>query len=224
MASCINPHLQDLTILNEGYVWSSIKDSSIGSLMPLEGLRRLSTTWEIFLCRGDVNNEKEYFPSIQGILDGIPKSLELLHISGGLNQEDCNRDRALAVILELLEQKHRFPAFKALDFGWKRRCPNMLWIYDSRYHPGFTGEDYLKVKSRCQNAGVELILKPFTPRPKNIYYFVDDDGTKTMSGANKVKHIVHYPYDDYEKICNENGCDPESGVPYESGGIRDKDW
>lgn len=34
-ASCINPHLQDLAILNSEYVWSSIIDSSIQSLAPL---------------------------------------------------------------------------------------------------------------------------------------------------------------------------------------------
>lgn len=86
---------------------------------------------------------------------------------------------------------------------------------------GFTKEDYRKVVAQCQKAGLELILK--IPRPKYIYYFVDDDGNRTTSGTNELQHIVHYPYDDYERICNENGCDLETGRPHKSGEISGTD-
>lgn len=221
-ASCLNPHLQDPAILNSGYVWNSIMDSSTKSLAPLNGLRRLETTWEIFICRGDMNEERKHFPSIESLVDAIPRSLEQLYILDGLRYSDLYHDIALAVIFELLRQKHCFPALKVLDFGWERR-PHLdrSRTPDSLYHIGFTKEDYRKVVAQCQKAGLELILK--TPSPKYIYYFVDDDGNRTTLGTNEVQHIVHYPYDDYERICNENGCDLETGRPHKSVEISGTD-
>ncbi|KFX98238.1 hypothetical protein V490_02388 [Pseudogymnoascus sp. VKM F-3557] len=222
--SCLNPYLQDLTICNEGYVWSSTVDRSVEPLAPLECVRRLHTTWETFLCRGDINYEANYYPPIQNLVDAIPKSLELLHIEGGIGIVDTTGEVALAVILKLLDQRHRFQALKTLDFGWKSRCPNGRSKRDWNYHPGFTHEGYRKVIARCQKAGIELILEALTPSPKYVYCRMDDDGKMTASGTNQVKHIVHYPYDDYERICSENECDPETGRPYELEEISDIDW
>jgi hypothetical protein len=223
-ASCLNPYLQDLTIFNEGYVWSSIVDRSVEPCATLECIRRLHTTWEIFLCRGDINYKANYFPSIQNLVDAIPQSLELLHIAGGIGAGDTTSEVALMVILKLLDQRHRFQALKTLDFGWKSRCPNGRLKRDRNYHPGFTQEGYRKVIARCQKAGIELILEPLTPSPKYVYGRMDDNGKMTASGTNQVKHIVHYPYDDYERICSENGCDPETGRLYESEEVSDPDW
>ncbi|KFZ03519.1 hypothetical protein V502_10884 [Pseudogymnoascus sp. VKM F-4520 (FW-2644)] len=222
-ASCQNPHLEDLTILSRGYVWSSIMTHSISSLDPLKNLRYLETNWPTFTGRGDIDEGTGNFPTSQNIVDAIPLSLERLCILGG---PYCNvrRNFALAVIFKLLQQKHRFQKLQILDFGWKRdRYPNKPRFRESYYHEGFTKEDYHEVIARCRKAGVELILKPLTPSPKNIYYCVDGDGKITASGANEVKHIVHYPYDDYERICNENGCDLETGMPHKSGEISGTD-
>ncbi|KFY86028.1 hypothetical protein V500_07956 [Pseudogymnoascus sp. VKM F-4518 (FW-2643)] len=93
-ASCLNPHLEDLTILNSGYVWSSTTDSSTKSLAPLKGLRRLETTWETLICRGEMNEEAKHSPSIQRLVDAIPRSLEHLHILDGIHYSDLYHDIA----------------------------------------------------------------------------------------------------------------------------------
>lgn len=219
IASCRSPQLENLTILSWGYIWGSIMTLSISSLEPLKNLRYLETTWPIFTGRGDIDEETGSFPSSQSIVDAIPLRLERLCILGGPD-DNAGRDSALAVIFMFLQQKHRFPALKILDFGWKHRPypnpdPNKPKLWDSYYyHEGFTKEDYEKIIARCQGAGVELVLKPVKPaRPKYIYYCVDDDGNRTASGENEVQRIVHYPYDDYERICSENGCDLKTGRP-----------
>jgi hypothetical protein len=221
-ASRITPHLQDLTILNMGYIWSSVVTSSMSffapltsSLAPFTNLRRLETTWPIVTCSSYTDVETAALLSSQSIADAIPPSLEQLYISAESDRTQFRHDVALDVIFKLLQQKHRRPALKTLNLGWmkdpylgKNKTDKIL------YHRGFTAEDCLEVIARCQEAGLELILKSLAPPgTKYICYYVDDDGNKTASGTNEVQHIVHYPYDDYERICNENGCDLKTGRP-----------
>ncbi|OBT70973.1 hypothetical protein VF21_10044 [Pseudogymnoascus sp. 05NY08] len=67
-ASRIIPHLQDLTILNVGYIWSSVMTSSMSifstltsSLAPFTNLRRLETTWLYGYGDGGPPIKSEYY-------------------------------------------------------------------------------------------------------------------------------------------------------------------
>ncbi|KFY47045.1 hypothetical protein V494_00220 [Pseudogymnoascus sp. VKM F-4513 (FW-928)] len=219
MVSCQNPHLEYLAILSWGYIWSSIVAPSTSSLDPSKSVRHLETTWKSFIGRADNDDGTGSFPSSQRIVDAIPPSLERLSIIDGLLNH-IGSDLALSVIYEILQQKHRLIKLQALDFGWTRRLVSDelkfqdAFYYDHRCHSGFTKEDYLRVIRQCQGAGVEVILKPAEQfSPKYVIYFVNDDGDRDESAINEVRHIVHHPYDDYERICNENGCDVETGRP-----------
>lgn len=161
----LNPHLQDLTILHKGYVWSSMINSSFGSLNPFKSLRRLETNWATFTGWDDGNEATRVVSLSQSIVNAIPQSLELLRILGkpydGIPfiENDGHNDIPLTVIFMLLEQKYRFPSLKILDFGWKLcRLPGGR-ISDDIHH-GFTKEECLEVLALCQQVGVELILKP----------------------------------------------------------------
>ncbi|OBT84025.1 hypothetical protein VE02_07094 [Pseudogymnoascus sp. 03VT05] len=182
-ASHMNPQLQDLAIFHRGFFWSSILTSSISSLATFKCLRHLETTWPIFTCCGDINEEMD-LPLSQNIVDAIPLSLEQLGIFGGPYQTKDHHDLALAVIFKLLQQKYRLPALNTLDFGWKRGRHLDITIPDHVLcHEGFTEEDYLESMGRCQGAGVELILKPVEqPHPGYISFRVDDDGNTAASG------------------------------------------
>lgn len=206
-ASCLNPHLEDLTILNKECSWSSIMSSSASSLKSLKRLRRLETNWENFTDRGHIDGETivRDFPSSQSVVDAIPRSLEQLRIRGDpfdhYSKED--HDSTLAIIYKLLQKKN-LPALKSLDFGWKGVKKSRMSIPRAYGHP-FTDDEIVEIFSWCQEAGVEMILLP--PSPRYIKYRKDDNGKGTRSGTNVVEHIVHYPYDDYERIWKENGFD-----------------
>lgn len=57
--------------------------------------------------------------------------------------------------------------------------------------------------AECEKAGIELKVKYIPPKPKWVSY--------SNEQANRATHIFYYPYDGYEKCCEENGCDQETG-------------
>lgn len=73
----LNSHLQDLTILHREYVWSSMINSSAGSLNPFKSLQRLETNWVTFTGWHDGNEATRVVSLSQSIVNAIPQCLEL---------------------------------------------------------------------------------------------------------------------------------------------------
>jgi hypothetical protein len=213
--SHLKPHLQDLTIINDNKVArSGIDHYPIGSLSSFKPLRRLQADWEILTGGDNRDAMTDGFSSRQDIIDALPAGLEELRVSDGkyIKIAPC-------YIFNLLEHKHRFPALKMLNLEWEcYRHPDKPGPDDPHIHPGFTKEQSLEVLSRCNEAGVEMMMTTLPPLPRYISYPAkDEEGNtkKDQRGWDSTITIgLEYPYKDYEKICKEHGCDPETGRPY----------
>lgn len=180
------------------------------SLASFKNLRTLRTDWPQLVGQTDIVGDladtlfgQDVPETSRHMADVIPTSLERLTLRG-----DCAS--APAVIFELLKQKHRFPNLKYLDLEWL--CilyPDKLIPEDPHIHRLFSKAESLECLSMCRDAGVEIVMQTQPPECKHISYPAkDEQGNVT---GEMVDYLIEYPYDDYDKICIENGCDLATG-------------
>jgi hypothetical protein len=170
MIDHLYPHLQHLTIFDvywEGIAFEHHSAwSSAINLTCFQNLRRLNIGWPILIGRRIQDSDGQGIDGIVryrlfDIVDTIPTSLEWLRLRGPTNADICPLQTLL-----LLDQKHRFPALKQLDFGWKRhRYLDKPWDREPFEHPAFTKEQSLEVLKKCKELGVEMIMKTVLPQP-----------------------------------------------------------
>jgi len=213
--SHVKPHLQDLTIINNNKVSCALSTYfPIGSLSSFENLRRLDLDCDTLIGRDRSEKMMARFQSRQDIVTTIPASLVELRIRDH-NQQN---DRLYQQVSQLLQQRQSFPALRQLDLEWKRiNYPDKPSPREPFIYPGFTEEQCLEVLSLCEETGVEMMMKAMPPKMKYISYpKLNANGSlyKNEFGIGyQVGHAIPYPYEDYERICKENGCELDTGRP-----------
>jgi len=104
---------------------------------------------------------------------------------------------------------------KKLYLGWEGVTypdkPNsaVLTIY-----PGFTKEEAEKLQADCLQAGIDIEVKYLPPKMKYVQYKSMPKDEQESKWPISVSHVFHYPWDGYEKLCEEKGCDPATGLPF----------
>lgn len=213
----LRPCLQSLTVSNAAAYGSSILENyPIGSLTDFRSLRKV-TLDSYTLTGGNDNQNLEGFQSHQDLLNSLPPSIEELTLLS------CNYNEHVPIqISTLISQKaEQFPALKRIDLGWEKiKYPDKPSPPEPFKFPGFTEKAAMALLAELEAAGVEMVMKTVPPQPKYIHYRVNEKdhveeqgggGTLFRKAPPEVTHYVPYPYDDYERLCEEHGCDPKTG-------------
>ncbi|QDS73459.1 hypothetical protein FKW77_008914 [Venturia effusa] len=184
----------------------------IGSLVEFERLHTLRL--ESSMLTGEAGEETvlDGFSSVQSIASSLPSSLchlQLLH---------CEyNSRIASEIVHLIAWKSSVvPHLKTLDIGWER-----IVYPDKPSPPGpfkyspFERAAALQLLEDMEAVGVEMIMPAKPPEAKFVCYMKEHEraveGISGFFGKIRVSHPVYYPYDEYEKLCEEHGCDPATG-------------
>ncbi|MCJ1246479.1 hypothetical protein MMC30_003687 [Trapelia coarctata] len=199
--------LKEITILcSDGCVSTELDAYPIGSFASFEKLTSID-----ILATGMLGDEHEGtcdgFPGSQELVDAVPPSLESLSL------RDCNGVSAPCLVSQVsqlvLQKATRTPALKFLNLGWegivypdKPRTPGPV------IHPPFTREEAEQLMVECEKAEIELKVKYVPPELKWVSYTKEPEKGKMPY---RVTHTYYYPYEGYEKCCEENGLDPETG-------------
>jgi hypothetical protein len=65
----------------------------------------------------------------------------------------------------------------------------------------------------CENAGIEMLVRLHPPEQKTVQYLAKDDLAEDGPDEMYATKSFDYPYEGYEQLCEENGCDPATGFP-----------
>jgi len=194
--------LKEITILgNDARCGPELDSYPVGSFAAFETLTSIDALATAMIGYGG-ERTCDGFRESQELVNSVPPTLEALSL------RDCHEVLAPHIVSQasqlVLQKSTRTPALKQLNMGWegivypdKPRTPGPV------VHPGFTKEEAQQLMAECEKAGIELKVKYIPPKPKWVSY--------SNEQANRATHIFYYPYDGYEKCCEENGCDQETG-------------
>lgn len=207
------PSLTTLSIFDEaGLGMSALEGFPIGSLAGFERLHTLRLDSSMMTGKSGEETVIDGFSSVQSIVNSLPKSLrhlQLLHCEYNLN--------IASEIVHLVAWKTTVvPELKTLDIGWERIVypdkPSPLGPI--KYSP-FEKGTAMQLLQNMEAVGVEMIMPAKPPEAKFVCYMKEHEraveGTSGFFGKIRVSHPVYYPYDEYEKLCEEHGCDPATG-------------
>lgn len=214
----LKPCLEELIVIssdpNGGYD-AELSNFPIGSLAEFQKLTSIEMTISILL--GHPGNDEVYsspqFKPHQRLVEAIPPSLQSLALRSLFTNEEPWAE-IKDQIVELIANKQRYaPELKYLDIQWEKiKYPDKPSPPGPFLHKGFTKEEAVRLLAECEATGVEMVMKIEPPKPKFVMY--TKQGEKKGNGIAipiGVSHIVHYPYTEYEKLCEEHGCDPATG-------------
>jgi hypothetical protein len=189
----------------------------IGSFTDFQKLKRIEVSLELLTGLGGEDREIEGYKSRRDIVDALPFSIEELIL--GNCEHDENFDTQLPMLIS--QKLTHFPALRKIDCGWQRiECPDKP--AELIKHPGIANghpEMALKFLLDCETVSVEIVVKNFLPPPKYIHWTMPAEQTgipQEYLGHSQLAFVttaVPYPYEDYEMLCEEYGCDPETGRP-----------
>lgn len=204
----LKPHLREITFLGEERSWGSsdIESCPVGSFSYFEKLTSIDAFATLMLGNG-CPGTREGFPKLQELVDAVPPSLESLTL------RKCRKVTPQYLVSQVsqlvLQRATVAPALKRMDLGWEGiRYPDKPRTTGPVVHPGFTKEEATQLSEECEKAGIELRVKYLPPPRKWVGYHMPQVHP-TM--PYQQSHIFNYPYEGYEKCCEEHGCDPETG-------------
>ncbi|KFY10149.1 hypothetical protein V492_05162 [Pseudogymnoascus sp. VKM F-4246] len=155
----LEPQLEDLAISDYATLIKGTiaVQRRLKSLASFTNLRTLKTSWGGLVGQEDIGGDlarslsgKDVLKTSRPMADVLPTSLERLHLLG-----HCKS--ALAVISELLKQKHRFPRLKYLNIGWQCILYHDTLIPEDPYsHINFSKAESLECLAMCREVGVEM--------------------------------------------------------------------
>lgn len=205
--------LRTLSVFDEADLgMSALEGFPIGSLVGFERLHTLRLDSSMLTGQSGEETVIDGFSSVQSIVNSLPKSLchlQLLHCEYNLN--------IAPEIVHLVAWKSTVvPNLKTLDIGWERI------VYPDRPSPPepfkyspFEKGAALQLLEDMEAVGVEMIMPAKPPEAKFVCYMKEHEraveGTSGFFGKIRVSHPVYYPYEEYEKLCEEHGCDPATG-------------
>jgi hypothetical protein len=185
----LKPCLEELHILQDenGDMWDG-KAFGNGSFSDFRKLSRLDISTSILLDGEGLR-----------LIDCIPPSLEYL----SLREVEA---RHVEQILELVSQRSLI-----LDLQWEGVVyPDKPSPPGPILHPGFTTEEAGKLQSLA-----EILIRRLPPKLRYVQY-LEMPKEPAVPGwpiaPISVSHIFHYPYEGYEELCEEKGCDPKTGL------------
>lgn len=203
----LKPHLREITFLGEKMPYgSNFETCPVGSFSYFEKLNSIDAFAMLMLGNG-FPGTCEGFPRLQELVDAVPPSLESLTLR---ECRDVTPQYLVSQVSQLVMQKDTVaPALKRIDLGWEGiRYPDKPRTTGPVVHPGFTKVEATQLSEKCEKAGIELRVK-YLPPPRKLvsYHMPQVDATMPYQAS----HIFNYPYEGYEKCCEEHGCDPETG-------------
>lgn len=185
----LKPCLQELHILQDDndYMWDG-QTFGIGSFSDFRKLRILDISTSILLDGEGLR-----------LIDCLPPPLEYLSLREV-------KARHVEQIFELVSQRSL-----KLDLQWEGVVyPDKPSPPGPILHPGFTTEEAEKLLSLA-----DISISRLPPKPRYVQYrkMPDEPAVPGWPIAPVgVSHIFHYPYEGYEDLCKEKGCDPKTGL------------
>jgi hypothetical protein len=164
----------------------------------------------LFVGAWESDEESEPNVSSMGLL---PDSLEELVLSR-VHEQD------IQFVFDLVRHKENgAPALRRPDLGWMRtQYPDRSSLGPYIYHC-ITEEQTDRMLVECEKAGIEMVVRLHPPEPKKqkktahclalAKYDLANDGLDNLYATK----MFDYPYEGYEQFCEENGCDPATGLP-----------
>lgn len=191
---------------------SELEGFPLGSL---SGFTRLHTLrLESSMMTGKSGEEVviDSFSSVQSIVNSLPRSLrhlQLLHC-------EYNPNIASEIVHLVAWKSTVVPDLETLDIGWERILyPDKPSPPEPFKYSPFEKGAALQLLEDMEAVGVEMIMPEKPPAAKFVCYMKEHEraveGTSGFFGKIRVSHPVYYPYDEYEKLCEEHGCDPATG-------------
>lgn len=209
----LKPSLTTLSLFDEaGLGMSELEGFPLGSLAGFDRLHTLRLDSSMMTGISGEETVVDGFSSIQSIVNSLPKNLrhlQLLHCEYNLN--------IASEIVHLIAWKTTVvPDLKTLDIGWERIVyPDKPSPPDPFKYSPFEKMAALQLLEDMEAVGVEMIMPAKPPEAKFVCYMKEHEraveGTSGFFGKIRVSHPVYYPYDEYEKLCEEHGCDPATG-------------
>ena len=157
------------------------------------------------------NNDRETnypYPRSISLIAALPSSIERLELGS------CRPDET-STLLELLDHIDSFPHLKHLEIQWQD-VPYNPDFSKPFIHPGFSAAERVKFESQCSAAGVELKTSGGRLPSKTLYHWYDHT-VKLTDGQQPayVRYTLEYPYQGWEKLCEEFECDPATGYRFD---------
>lgn len=200
--------LKEVAILGDDARYPELEPCPLGSFADFDKLTSIETFMTEMIGKSHEEPDSSAgFPAWQELVDSVPSTLESLTL------RECKRilpAHLVSQISRLVSQKHlRTPALKKIDFEWESiQFPDKTRTPGPVIHPGFTKEEAQLLIKECEKAGIELVVNYLPSKLKWV-------SCSKTPGAGVLQchdqHIFHYPYEGYEKVCEEHGCDPATG-------------
>jgi hypothetical protein len=206
----LRPSLRELSLFNQNYIdGSGIEEFPIGSLTGFAKLETVNMDSTILTGAPGPERVIDGFHSRQSLADTLPTRLCHLQLS------NCLYDRYLpSRVATLISRKPTtFPHLKTLNLEWERiEYPDKPSPSSPHKHPGFEREAALQLLEKMEAMDVKMVMPSKPPEPKFLYYMKENEGSENgIFGSIRVSHSVEYPYEDYERLCEEHGCDLVTG-------------